>query len=228
VTYSDSSIPKGRAPAPCDHEASAVCSVCISRTCSCSACRPAITCPAWQRRDGVDLEPWGRQPEPPVGAPMDLFAAAMIIDGEQEGDELEAYALMIRTGVGWSLQGRIGRAMASLIDNSIIDRDGRILVDHDVEVECDENDIVSDPFTIEAVDTWQRLPGLSHPSHQFATDDDTVRCTQCSVLFNGMHSGLPCNALIMRDHSAIQELRAMAEDELHMPNERRADWGRGT
>ncbi len=210
MTFSDSSTPAGRAPGPCDHDASAVCSLCISRTCSCSACRPVITCPAWQRRDGVDLEPWDRQPEPPVGAPMDLFAAAMIIDGEQEGDELEAYALMIRTGVGWSLQGRIGRAMASLIDNNIIDRDGNII---DRDVQCTEKDILDFESDGNIDD-----PVILH-GDILTSDCEADTFTIEAVDALAEHE--------RREHPALRELRAMAEDELHMSNERREDWGRG-
>ena len=101
----------------------------------------------WQQHQGIDIAPWDRAAEPPEGAPMDLFTASMIVDGEQDGDELEAYAVMIRTGAAWSLQGRIGRACAALIESGIVSRDGDV-IERDIQV----TDCEADDFTIEAVD----------------------------------------------------------------------------
>jgi hypothetical protein len=51
---------------------------------------------------------------------MDIFTAVMIIEGVQpvdsEDELIEAYQLLIDTGHAWTLQGRIGRAAADLIE----------------------------------------------------------------------------------------------------------------
>jgi hypothetical protein len=43
-----------------------------------------------------------------------------------EGEVLESWALLIKTGECWSLQGFYGRNAASLIDQGIISREGKI------------------------------------------------------------------------------------------------------
>jgi len=53
---------------------------------------------------------------------MDLCTAAMIADGGQEADEkttIEAWQLLIDTGVAWQLQGSLGRAADRLIERGV-------------------------------------------------------------------------------------------------------------
>lgn len=62
-----------------------------------------------------------KPPEPPT---MTTFAAAMIADGEwdmagfepSEENYFAAYQHLIDSGSAWTLQGRIGRQAAALID----------------------------------------------------------------------------------------------------------------
>ena len=58
---------------------------------------------------------------------MDAVDACMILDGSAEGDEIEALALLIRTGIIWHLQGSYGRLAAGAIREGIISREGVIL-----------------------------------------------------------------------------------------------------
>jgi len=61
---------------------------------------------------------------------MSIFDACMIVDGV-EGETsllrlLEAYALLVRTGLAWTLQGRIGRQAAEFIKAGLISPAGEI------------------------------------------------------------------------------------------------------
>ncbi len=75
-----------------------------------------------QRQAGIVTDPWDKPP-------MDMLEACLVIDGEHEGDEVEAYALLIRMGLGrqFSLQGRIMRGAADLVHAGVIDIDGNII-----------------------------------------------------------------------------------------------------
>lgn len=60
---------------------------------------------------------------------MNTFKATMIAEGVEEAtamEQLEAWALLIRTGLCWQLQGSFGRAAADMINNGIISADGEI------------------------------------------------------------------------------------------------------
>jgi len=53
---------------------------------------------------------------------MDTFEATMIAEGVDEADEatqIQAWQLLIDTGVVWQLQGFFGRAAAALIEAGI-------------------------------------------------------------------------------------------------------------
>lgn len=58
---------------------------------------------------------------------MTTFAAAMIMDGEfdlagfepSEENFLEAAQFLINNGVAWTLQGRVGRTCADLIEQGL-------------------------------------------------------------------------------------------------------------
>lgn len=72
---------------------------------------------------------------------LDLFTAVMIAEGAYECPDratyIEAYAVLIRTGVVWQLQGVFGRCAADLIVAGIIDNEGNVLVDADDELDGD-------------------------------------------------------------------------------------------
>lgn len=59
---------------------------------------------------------------------MDSFSAAMIADGAfeltpfkpTEANYLAAYRFLVKTGAAWTLQGRIGRTAADLINSGAI------------------------------------------------------------------------------------------------------------
>lgn len=54
---------------------------------------------------------------------MDIFTATMIAEGveapESEEQRIEAWQLLIDTGICWSLQGWFGRQAAALIDAGV-------------------------------------------------------------------------------------------------------------
>ena len=52
---------------------------------------------------------------------MQIFNATMIAEGVQEADSeeqyLEAWQLLVDTGIAWQLQGYFGRTAQAMIDN---------------------------------------------------------------------------------------------------------------
>ena len=62
---------------------------------------------------------------------MDATLAQRIIDYEDgtlgEGEQLQLFAELIRSGLAWKLQGHYGRMAARLIDAGCISRSGVIL-----------------------------------------------------------------------------------------------------
>lgn len=60
---------------------------------------------------------------------MSPVDATMIIEGgdSSEEEELKAWALLIKTGMVWQLQGFYGRTATDLIKNGVISKDGEIL-----------------------------------------------------------------------------------------------------
>lgn len=53
---------------------------------------------------------------------MDIFTATMIAEGVEPADEetqIEAWQVLIDTGVVWRLQGAFGRQAAALIDAGV-------------------------------------------------------------------------------------------------------------
>ncbi len=62
------------------------------------------------------------KPTSPPQAPMDTFRATMIAEGEEEADEatyIEAWQLLIDTGLCWQLQGWFGRTAMTLIEDGV-------------------------------------------------------------------------------------------------------------
>ena len=54
---------------------------------------------------------------------MDIFTATMICEGVEEADQetqLEAWQLLVNTGVVWQLQGSFGRMAEDLINQGLI------------------------------------------------------------------------------------------------------------
>jgi hypothetical protein len=62
---------------------------------------------------------------------MSTFDATMIAEGVQEAENeqqyLEAWGLLIRTGMAWQLQGWFGRAANNLIEQGLIDNEGNVI-----------------------------------------------------------------------------------------------------
>lgn len=58
---------------------------------------------------------------------MEAFNAIAILEMGEEGDQLEALASLIRSGLVWQLQGAYGRAARSAIDSGLISEEGEIL-----------------------------------------------------------------------------------------------------
>lgn len=67
---------------------------------------------------------------------MDMFAAAMIADGEwelagftaTEENLSRAYQFLINTGAAWHLQGRIGRTAMDMIQSGLCTRPAAVRV----------------------------------------------------------------------------------------------------
>jgi hypothetical protein len=55
---------------------------------------------------------------------MDIYAATMIAEGAQEAETeeqyLEAWQLLVTTGVAWQLQGWFGRTAKAMIEEGLI------------------------------------------------------------------------------------------------------------
>ena len=58
---------------------------------------------------------------------MTDYDAVMIAEGAQEGDQLAAFAQLVRTGMAWTLQGFFGRAASRLIEAGYLSNAGDIL-----------------------------------------------------------------------------------------------------
>lgn len=50
-------------------------------------------------------------------------------EGANETDQLRAWAYLIGTGQCWSLQGWFGRTANNLIENEVISKEGKILIE---------------------------------------------------------------------------------------------------
>ena len=61
---------------------------------------------------------------------MDHLNAIMLIEegNPSMAEYLEAWSVLIASGVVWSLQGFYGRNATNLIEQGIIDRNGKVLV----------------------------------------------------------------------------------------------------
>jgi hypothetical protein len=61
---------------------------------------------------------------------MDIYTAAMIVDGAQEPEEPDdywtAWGVLIATGACWTFQGRIGRTANDYIEAGLFFDDGAI------------------------------------------------------------------------------------------------------
>ncbi len=62
---------------------------------------------------------------------MGTYEATMIAEGVQDAESeqqyLEAWGLLIRTGMAWQLQGWFGRAANNLIAQGLIDNEGNVI-----------------------------------------------------------------------------------------------------
>ncbi len=76
--------------------------------------------------------------------------------------------------------------------------------DFTIEVECPAEEIQQDIFqgsTHPAIEELRHIargePTTNHPSHDFDEefDHDTIRCQNCGVLYGGLQSGRPCDAV---------------------------------
>lgn len=108
---------------------------------------------------------------------MDQFDAAMIAEGVQDAtnrERAEAWALLIESGMCWTLQGWFGRAARSIIESGAIDANGVIDWDHPSNADQDAPAEWDDEIVVE-VDgeamIWNEDGGFS-PVYTPRSSDD--------------------------------------------------------
>lgn len=86
-----------------------------------------VSVPKSKTRKGVPSMPdmldiYKSPTEAPIPKSLDIFTAAMIVDGadgyevETEAEYAEALQVLIDSGVAWQLQGRVGRTARDFIE----------------------------------------------------------------------------------------------------------------